>query len=454
MRQEISSSVDRSTEQEQEMLIAFRKQAQKILDNPERFKKYGPAINVGIEEEFSLLNNDSPASEELRNRTISGFDFSDVELGAFQIEIRTEPIDITNEQGLIALSESLSERETAISQSANYLGAKILKIGANPFMPPTNVPRTNKDKYRAVPDFHNHKRRLLVTTLQGEKPIDVSDASIIGLMNSIQANVEALDFEDAIDKLNRSLALSPISTALSPNARFIDLADSYISDIRMIAWEISHDTRTIEEFENGRPTRVGLPKSYYQSMQDYFRRISSYPFILFDPDHALQISIGLNWRDARIKFINNSAVVEFRPISTQATTEENMAIIVFFVGRLLWSQINSEPLAPMALVRRNKMTAMLYGLDAELEFYEHGKIHREKVRDAAHREISRSLEGLRQSRVSNLDYAKELLWKLAERAKGISPTENLAKSIVGTSSNSLERRNAIASTLQEMGAII
>jgi len=178
--------------------------------------------------------------------------------------------------------------------------------------------------------------------------------------------------------------------AFSGNARYLACQDTRIQDARMASWEVSHDSRIFcdtklqdlriisweksfdvrpEKSENWfNELRVGLPGRYFRDIADYLQRAGTFPFILYASESALAISIGMTWLDARVKFIGDSAVVELRLPSTQPTIEEEILLVLFYVGRLHYSQVNREPLIPINMVKENRLSAMLYGLRRPMWF--------------------------------------------------------------------------------------
>jgi hypothetical protein len=274
------------------------------------------------------------------------------------------------------------------------------------------------------------------------------------LSNSIQCNLEASSFEDAIDKTNRSFAIGPMAVALASNARFLEEKDTGIADIRMIAWEKSHDTRTALETEQGKITRIGLPGLYYLDLRDYFQRVPCYPFILHDPEHAFQIGIGLNWRDTRIKFIEDSVVVEFRPVSTQSTVKENIAIMLFYLGRLQWSSQHKEPLLDLKLVEQNRDQAMYFGLNSKLWTHKDKKTELLPAEIALDLELKRAVSGLKSFGFSSddINYYFEVLHKhLAEKE---SPSDKLAQRFYKYYSSDCSKKESLILALDENGSFI
>jgi hypothetical protein len=169
-----------------------------------------------------------------------------------------------------------------------------------------------------------------------------------------------------------------------------------------------------------------MPERYYTSLEDYFTQIAQYPFILDAPQAALPIGIGLNWRDTRIKVVKNSLVVEFRPVSTQSTPEENYAAMMFYVGRLLWSQHNNEVLFPMEYIVQNRNQAMYEGTDACLWTNLEGSTSYIPSRDALKIEIDRASEGLQIAQIRD-ETIQDAMDLLKMKTLGENPSRYLAR---------------------------
>lgn len=392
------------------MAEAFSSQAEAILAAPERFQKPPGILRVGLEMEAGLIGSGCRAATEMeRNSIIDGIPFADCELGASQLEWRTEPIVINQEGGLTAMAAQAVERDQAMAEAAHARGFHILRSGTNPFIAIPDIVRTGKRKYQLVPDFHNSHRTRTDTVIGTSEAVDVGDAAVVSLLNSLQCNTEAESLEDAVDLLNRSLMIGPMAVALSGNARFLARQDTGFNDVRMAAWETSHDTRTTEERQAGKALRVGLPDRYFTDVKDYFERVAGHPFILDDSEHALQIGIGLFWNDTRIKIIGDSAVVEFRPTSIQPTVQEDLAVMVFYLGRLMWSRQNQETLPALEAVREERALAMERGI---LPF-----------RDVLPTELARAKQGLANMGVVS-EVTEPLFALLQERvAAGQTPAD-------------------------------
>lgn len=437
---------------EKEMSSAFTRSTEDILANQERFIKRDNSVMCGLEIEYGLINKEGePALESERDFIRENTDFTDMELGAAQIEMRTEPVDL--QQGSHILLDQVIERESRIIQLADQKGLSVVKSGTNPFVEVKKIKRSSAPKYKIVPDFHNTNRRKDLDTIIGkEEKVDIGDAAIIGLTNSVQLNIEAKNFTDSIDILNRSFGIGPMVVSAFSNARFLELKDTKIEDLRMIGWERSHDTRTKEDLVEGRVTRIGLPEKYYSNLEEYFTSIGEYPFILNAPQNALQVGLGLNWKDTRIKVIEDSLVVEFRPVSTQSTAEESFAAMMFYLGRLLWSQINKESLLPIELVKQNREEAMNYGLKAKLWTLLEGRYEKISAREALMLEVNRASEGLEKRGLydETMEDIYEILYR---KIVGLDTGDIIAKMRQANFERGSESKESLLQALKSIKAI-
>jgi len=250
--------------------------------------------------------------------------------------------------------------------------------------------------------------------------------------------------------------ISPLAVALGANAPYMNLLDTGYADVRFLAWEISHDSCSHEELANGRQTRVGLPRRYYKGMNDYFNQILSYPFVMNDPismEHPFEVGNGIYWRDARLKFFRDkkTIAVEFRPVSLQPTLREDIAMMIFYLGRLLWSQQKNETLIPMEYVRENKFRAMKYGLNAKLKILNNSIISSKPATTILAQEINRAEEGLRLFGAKNQDI-KYFLDPLRKRLSTGSPAECFVKK-VKYYEKKLDRREALIAAIKELDVV-
>lgn len=396
---------------ELEMQRVFIERADAVCSALDQFRVDPSVFRVGLEVEYSLLGPDfTDGSPTVRDQIVQEYgEFVGKELGASQLESHIGPVDFLGST-VTELEKDYCLKEQNVVKSAQRQEHQLLRYGTNPFVPIALVQRTqNEFKYQCCPDFHNRHKCLSAHGQIGTvEKVDVRDATCVSLFNALHTNIDCFSVDDAIDKLNRSIMISPIATALGANGRLLDLKETGIADIRLIAWEISHDIRTEEQLRNGTRTRIGIPGSYYRDIHDYFNRMLAHPFILGESEdsrrHALEVAIGLNWHDARIKFFGKPRrviVVEFRPVATQPSIVEDLAMVLFYLGRLLWSQQSNENLIPIEDVIEDKMEAMYKGIQATLHFHDQkGHLRYDRAKDFLLSEIERARQGLEKAGIS------------------------------------------------------
>lgn len=359
----------RESPREREMRAAFIAQTEDILRRRDSFRKSEKTWTVGLESELGLWREGWNEAEiwNARSDVIADHDdLCDIELGACQCELRTSPISLVS--GTSRFLAEYAEKTDRLVSAMHARGLSVLRVGANPFVRLRDPMRSpEKEKYRAVPDFNNlHRRKGVRPSISFGGVRIPLDASAISAFQAFHVNLEAISLEDAVNMANRSLWLSPYLLACSGNSRFVrgdrTISDSGMNDLRYRVWQLGHDTRTDEDLRRRWSWRGGLPERYMESAEDYFRRIIRHPFILHDPEHALQIGIGLAWLDARIKFIDEAAIVELRSIPTQVSVEDDAALTFFYLGRLNFSMVHERQLLPMRFLRENRTEAMVRGM--------------------------------------------------------------------------------------------
>jgi len=351
-------------------------------------------IVVGFETEYNLLSDDlTPAPGEKVQRLIEKREGRGMELGAYQIELKTNP---HNGKSIKVICDILKENEKNLMDNCKQENLHILRMGAVPNINPQNIQVGNNERYRIVPKYHDERRGSHIKTKIGG--IDFDSAACVGLFSAVQINIQAKDIHDGIDKVNRALMIGPYVAAICGNSRIINGIDTGFNDIRLPAWEATHDLRRFSDMN--KDNRVGLPK-YYKDIDDYLTRISEQPFIFDlkneDPLKVVGVGMGLNWKDARLKFIREKnrfyPVVELRLIPTQPSVEEDVAAMFFYIGRIAYSQRKEEEFLPIGKVRLNRDQALIYGLEGMI-YSPNGDKLRTDIKKVVDEEISKAEEGL------------------------------------------------------------
>jgi gamma-glutamylcysteine synthetase len=439
------------------MRQGFIQTASKIVRSEDDFVRSSGELCCGLEIEVPLVKRDfSLASQQCRDTIVTNnASWAKVELAAHQLEIVHEPAVNLTAESVRELENRFEPIFQTLEKGLRAEDMQIVRIGSYPLVALDCIPHTNGKaqyaKYQSCPQWHrDHQRQDCVACLPEIEPVDVSNPFLVGLLNAVHVNLDADSFADAIDKLNRSLMLCPLALALGANAPYLDFRHSGYADVRNVAWERSHDTRSPEELRHGRLTRIGLPARYYQDVNDYFNRILSYPFVMTD-DLALEdpfaVGNGIYWRDARLKFFRDKRkiAVEFRPVSLQPSLAEDVAMAMFYIGRLTWSQHYQEPLLPLHLVHENKQEAMRRGTHARLISWFKDKWTHADGPTVLRRELERAHEGLLR-RGESANNIRNSFAILKERIALGTPAERLMRSVQALERSSptfnLERRRA------------
>ena len=366
-----SEVLDREQLEEREMRRRFFLSKEKLSARLNALGRNDGTWHAGMESESSVVKRDySLAPQHMRDFIVSkvGSDKASVELASSQLEIKSYPSQDVLSHGFGPLECQMTEAYHKANKIAHMYGARIVRTGCYAVADIKDVHVSSGiPKYETVPQWHRYrvnKERAVLTTRDG---ILTLDPLVVGLMNAMQVTVDAQSVADAIEKLNYACMVSPIIAAISVNAPFLSRHDTNYADVRMAAWMRSHDVRSNYEIQRNGPVRIGLPSRYYVDLDDYLDRISSHPFVLTGNqyyDSALEIANGLYWHDARLQFFfdKDAIAVEFRPIATQPSVKEDVAIVAFFMGLLWFYQENRVALTPMEVVRRNKESATRNGL--------------------------------------------------------------------------------------------
>jgi len=453
-----STMVERFDSPDERMMReSFCLVADQILQDQNSFQQE-ENWRIGFELELPLVTEDmGVADQKQRDLIVSRSVNCGKELGAHQVELSNpQPIEHWIQSPRL-IQETLEEIIHPIKQDAASMGLRFLRIGFVPF-PEVNATLATKGvyKYEHCPRWHRENQEPSREDLAGmtRQGIWVNDPFIVSLANATHVTVDATGFTDAIDKLNRALMISPMATALGASGQFCMGKDTGYRDIRFTTWRISHETRDLADVSSGLSNRVGLPKDYFKNLIDYFNKVLSYPFVLAGSqfvEHAFEISNGLFWRDARLKFFRDKkrVGVEFRPIATQPSLQEDIALAMFFLGRLMWSQATNENLINMSYIRKNKNSAEKFGTSGKMFVQDDHWLCRRNTVEVLGVEICRAESGLLNHGMRTQDVSGFVqIWK--NRIKNGSPSEQLAREIERVDPSGSNKTEALRTAVREM----
>lgn len=399
-----------------EMRALLRETAERILDGTVDTGSSPSGRRVGIELEFSCMTKEGePLDENTRNALVQANSGYQYELGAAQIEIMTLPIDLTVAGGFAKVRDAMRDETRLLASRIAEKDATIVRFGSDPLVHADERGRSKHaaKRYVLVPDFHRLHRRPGLPNFIGHKGslVPCDQAAGLGMMSSVQFNLDCHSWMEALALLNRSYATGPYTVAMGANARFVDGVDSGYADVRGIIWEFSHDIRTHGEVSLGLSGRTGLPTGYFHSLEAYFADLHDQPSILYIPEAAFPLALGLYWRDSRLKFLrigepDPQIVLEFRPLSVQPTSLEDYAMTAFAVGHVIGADVAGQPLLPMPLVHDNRWSAMMFGMNDKLWQMVNGGPVLLPARDVLCEQITVAEDGMRALGASALEIAE------------------------------------------------
>ena len=432
-------------EKEEAMNQELDRQAQEAMEQEFNTPE---AVNVGVETEFPVwTEKGEPVDEETRNELVENVENVDMELGATQVEIGTDPI--IGLDSIAEIEEEIRKAEIPLREAAEQKGVVLGRFGTNPTVSLDNIQRSDKEKYILVPDVYDELRNENVQEVFGRnETIDPRNEGLPAVLTSTQLNIQADDLDDAVDKANMGYAVAPYITALSGNSRILDGKDLGFDDVRMQLWEKSFDIRDDWDEE----LDVGKMESYIQDFQDYIERIRGQPRILNDePYHeaALDIGQGMFWKDSRIKVmedgeLSDNVLVEMRQNSTQPSPAEDAAVHAFYIGRITYAQEEDEELPDIEKVNRNRYTAMHNGLDEKLYNWDGDLVEAE---EAVAEELGKARKGLEYAGVDDPGYLDILEERLAN---SMTPSEEMMEHYMEAMESGLEGRKAAARAAEIM----
>lgn len=382
----------------------LRDTANAILTGTISVRSAGTQRLLGIETETSCIGSSSTFTQDQRDKIVASRPgMWDIELGAMQIETKTQPVDLLLKGGLRRLQAEVVAEDALLTSELEKVGAVQMRLGSNPLVALDDSVRSQGIlRYQTIPDFHARFRRMSsIDGLFGSHP------RVVGAFSSIQYNLDCNSPKEAIKFINHAFVTGPYAVALSANARFLEGKDTGYADIRTLLWEQSHDIRTEREVAQGLCGRVGLPTTYYRDLRDYFLDVHDQPTMLpysvFEGENAAEpfdVATRLLWREVRLKFLPVGAnvrqiVLEFRQMSVQPTAKEDYAMILFAVGHLMGVTLEKRPLQPWRYLKENRLNAARFGLDGHLWYYGRNAWTKGCAREALKSEFLTAVRGLK-----------------------------------------------------------
>ena len=420
---------------------------------------------IGFELEGILkTRNLHPVTETKRDLIILGDPALKDELGATQIEATKPPVVIGNGQGISPLVENITSLFQTMKQAARASDLVLLTVGIDPLILAREVKYSAKKPwYKAGQAYFNKYQVFPILpppSLRIPRFLDGMDnPAVAGTASGLQFTFDTPNPKSAIEHLNLLVELAPEILAMSGFGSMLFQKFLGASALRIRIWKRSHNTLSAYQLARGMTGNIGMPPDYYHSFEEYLYRLLQYPIILKDRasiEQAFYTAIGHQWRTERLKFFiqNQKVCIESRVSPMQPTLEENIAVVAFAYGLLLFrAHKHGYELLPFRHVKTNFAQAEILGTRAQTYFRDgKNRIKRMPFRKLLPIRITQAQRGLEWIGINTTD-AQEVLAPLKNREKVGNPGEQLVIGVRHHERKGAHGRDAIIETLHNLGAL-
>ena len=380
----------------------------------------------GVEIEFSLVDNNNklvPGSSIDICKSIED-EFIVPEYGSYQIEVNPSSSKISK-NSFKKLYRIIKEKQGKIIEKCDEKNIHLLPIG----LPFTLDPRIMMQKNIVSPIprylisteyFHTVNKPGATIKYSNGSDMNLPGNSGLSIINELHVHVQALDIDDLIKLFNFSQMITAPFISLSANSGILNGKELIYRDYQISIFEQAEGL--FDGPEN--IPRVGLFPDYISSISDYFNKILHFKPLYFPNDNsdanAFELIIGkyFGWTRIRIGYHPLYHMrIEFRPMSTQPTILENMALTEFYIKTLLHFVEHDFNLIPKEVLKKNFYSSMAHGMKSKL-LWDFG----DGLREYPVRRILQYMYDL-------VDYG--VYYHLLENriTKSMSPAEKLVKNI-------------------------
>lgn len=312
-------------------------------------------FRVGVEIEVCLLDGRgrpvaaAPVVDALRD---GGYD-ADYEYGASQLEFKTEPVSMTEIEGLNLQFEDFIEHLEKVLKKMHGGDATPVFLGANPS---PHVLRdddrgmiTDKPRYRQLARW---QRKIPDIEMDGQRFRAVQVATAI---QGFHMHLQGRNPGFTASMFNHILSLIPSVILLGANSRLFAGKVFSLHEPRIFMYDQS------EQQNSGFP---GIPR-YLGGVEDYIDYIVSRKPVVAKDYFGL---VKERHDDARIRLNTGFYRVETRVMSVQPTPRTMMAMIEFFIGYIQRAIHEERPLRPLAVLREERQSVVRSGFNARTHF--------------------------------------------------------------------------------------
>jgi len=367
------------TENEESLV---KKLSKKYYDNVIRIQSFDCKNRLfGLEIEFTLLDKSgkfSFGSAEIMSDALSEFHVVP-EFGSFQIEMNPPPKTL----GSNAFQE-LYQYLQKIREKMELFGDKndmdLLPIGIPFHIDPLFYKKynynTQKQRYLISSNYFQkeNKKGAAISFIDGNY-FYLPGNSSLSIINELHIHLQALNINDLIHLFNYSQMITAPLVSLGANSGITNGKELKNREHQISIFEQA------EGLYDGAPNvpRVGLFPGYIHSIDDFFHAILLFKPFYFPENEseeaAFEIMLGkyFGWTRIRVGYEPYPNIrIEFRPLSTQPTILENIALSEFYIKTILGLIQNNHALLPERFLRENFDESIKNGMNAML-FWDFGK---------------------------------------------------------------------------------
>jgi hypothetical protein len=337
--------------------------------------------NFGIEIEFSIVNENNnliPKSAPAICNKIKEYPLS-TEYGSFQIEINPPPMNLTK-HSYKKLYDLIQETRRKIEEKDTEKNIQLIPIGI-PFYV-NSIDFNSKNIITPSPRylistnyFHKVNKTGSYLYFSDSENINLPGNSGLSIINELHVHLQALNKRDLISLFNYSQMITSPFVSLGANSGIVNNKELIYKDFQISIFEQA------EGLYDGPPNipRTGLYPGYINTIDDFFNAILDFKPLYYPKDGldstAFELIIGkyFGWTRIRVGYDPSPHLrIEFRPMSSQPTIIENIALSEFFINTILGLIDDNHILLPEKYLKNNLYSAMKFGMNAKL-FWDMGK---------------------------------------------------------------------------------
>jgi len=329
----------------------------------------------GIEIEFSIIDdtNQLQPNTSLQFSTLAPDHPIVPELGSYQIEINPDPVKIDTTT-FSRIYGQVQKARCELEKIAQQHGKNIIPIGLpfyldSEFLKKSDI-ITDKNRYLVSASYFGglNKQGTRVDYQDGGHFFLPGDSGVT-VINELHVQLQAINLHDLIKLFNYSQMITAPFVAIGANS---GITNGKILENIEQQIDIFEKSEGVYDGIKGVP-RVGLFPGYISEISDFMDIALSYKPLYIPDDKsastAFELMLGIYYGWTRIRYGLEPTPhwrIEFRPLSSQPTMIENIALSEFYVKTLLSLINNNVQLLPQEYLVANFKEAIKHGMNSKI----------------------------------------------------------------------------------------